>query len=82
MVASGRVFRATLSCVTQLDLANACSDVEAYSALHTDRLESDLPVAAVTEPIKEAGMRDYRLDAIERPKRHPAAIDRLTRSSP
>lgn len=27
------------------------------------------------EPIKEAGMQDYRLDAIERPERHPAAID-------
>jgi hypothetical protein len=32
----------------------------------------------VIEPIKEAGMQDYRLDAIERPERHPAAIDRLT----
>ena len=30
------------------------------------------------EPIKEAGMQDYRLDAIERPERHPAATDRLT----
>lgn len=26
------------------------------------------------EPIKEAGI--YRLDAIERPERHPAAVDR------
>jgi len=33
---------------------------------------------AVIEPIKEAGMQDYRFDAIERPERHPAAIDRLT----
>jgi len=33
---------------------------------------------AVIEPIKEAGMQDYRLDAIERPERHPAAVDRLT----
>ena len=33
---------------------------------------------AVIEPIKETGMQDYRLDAIERPERHPAAIDRLT----
>ena len=33
---------------------------------------------AVIEPIKEAGMQDYRLDAIERPERHPVAIDRLT----
>ena len=32
----------------------------------------------VVEPIKEAGMQDYRLDAIERPERHPIAIDRLT----
>ena len=30
------------------------------------------------EPIKEAGVQDYRLDAIERSERHPAAIDRLT----
>jgi hypothetical protein len=40
---------------------------------------------AVIEPIREAGMQDYRLDAIERPERHPAAIDRLTgrrRSAP
>ena len=40
---------------------------------------------AVIEPIKEAGMQDYRLDAIERPERHPAAVDRLTgrrRSAP
>ena len=33
---------------------------------------------AVIEPIKEAGMQDYRLDAIERRKRHPIAVDRLT----
>jgi hypothetical protein len=26
---------------------------------------------AVIEPIKEAGMQDYRLDAIERPEHHP-----------
>ena len=32
---------------------------------------------AVIEPIKETGMQDYRLDAIEQPERHPAAIDRL-----
>jgi hypothetical protein len=32
---------------------------------------------AVIEPIKEAGMQDYHLDAIERPERRPAAIDRL-----
>ena len=33
---------------------------------------------AVIEPIKEAGMQDYCLDAIERPERHPTAVDRLT----
>src|SRR3954447_7839734 len=33
---------------------------------------------AVIEPTKEAGMQDYRLDAIDQPERHPAAIDRLT----
>jgi hypothetical protein len=33
---------------------------------------------AVIEPVKEAGMQDYRLDAIERPEHHPAAVDRLT----
>ena len=33
---------------------------------------------AVIEPIKEAGMQDYRLDAMERPERHPAAVDRLS----
>jgi len=32
---------------------------------------------AVIEPIKETGMKDYRLDAIERPERHPTAVDRL-----
>jgi hypothetical protein len=32
----------------------------------------------VIEPTKEAGMYDYRLDAIERPERHPTAVDRLT----
>jgi hypothetical protein len=37
---------------------------------------------AVIEPIKEAGMQDYRLDAIERPERHPAAVDRLTGRGP
>jgi hypothetical protein len=40
---------------------------------------------AVIEPIREAGMQDYRLDAIERPERHPATVDRLTgqgRSAP
>src|SRR5215207_5026610 len=33
---------------------------------------------AVIEQIKDAGMQDYRLDAIELPERHPAATDRLT----
>jgi hypothetical protein len=33
---------------------------------------------AVIEPIKEAGMQDYRLDAIERPEPHPIATVRLT----
>jgi hypothetical protein len=32
---------------------------------------------AVIEPIKETGMHDYRLDEVEAPKRHPAAVDRL-----
>ena len=36
---------------------------------------------AVIEPIRESGMQDYRLDAIERPERHPAAVDRLTGGS-
>ena len=31
----------------------------------------------VVEPTKEAGMEDYRLDEIERPVHHPAAVDRL-----
>jgi hypothetical protein len=33
---------------------------------------------AVIEPIKETGMQDYRLEEIERPERHPKAVDRLT----
>ena len=33
---------------------------------------------AVIEPIKEAGMQDYRLDTIERPERHATAVDRFT----
>ena len=37
---------------------------------------------AVIEPIKEAGMQDYRLDAIERPERHPTAVDRLSGRRP
>jgi len=40
---------------------------------------------AVIEPIKEAGMQDYHLDAIDQPERHPAAVKRLTgrrRSTP
>jgi hypothetical protein len=32
----------------------------------------------VVEPIKERGMQDYRLDEIEDPQRHLAAVDRLT----
>ena len=32
---------------------------------------------AVIEPIKETGMEDYRLDEIEAPIRHPAALERL-----
>jgi hypothetical protein len=35
----------------------------------------------VIEPIKEAGMQDYRLDAIERPERHLAAVERLASRS-
>ena len=31
----------------------------------------------VVEPVKELGMQDYRLDDIEQPQRHPAAVDRL-----
>jgi hypothetical protein len=37
---------------------------------------------AVIEPIKATGMQDYRLDAIERPERHPVAVDRLTGRGP
>jgi hypothetical protein len=33
---------------------------------------------AVIEPIKEAGMQDFRLDEVEQPERHPGAVDRLT----
>jgi len=36
------------------------------------------PYLAVIEPIKEAGMQDYHLHAIERRERHPKAVDRLT----
>ena len=32
---------------------------------------------ALIEPIKEAGMQDYRLDPIELPQHHTAAVDRL-----
>jgi hypothetical protein len=32
----------------------------------------------VVEPVKERGMQDYRLDEIEDPQRHAAAVDRLT----
>ena len=37
---------------------------------------------AVVEPIKEAGMQDYRLDQREDPGRHPSAVDRLTGRPP
>ena len=40
------------------------------------RCGSDAAVCVV-EPIKEAGMEDYRLDEIERPEHHPSAVDRL-----
>jgi hypothetical protein len=33
---------------------------------------------AVIELIKEAGMQDYRLDAIERPEPNPTDVDRLS----
>jgi hypothetical protein len=32
---------------------------------------------ALIEPTKEPGMQDYRLDPIELPKHHAAAVDRL-----
>jgi hypothetical protein len=32
---------------------------------------------AVIEPIKETGMRNYRLAEIDRPEQHPEAVDRL-----
>ena len=32
----------------------------------------------LVEPVKELGMQDYRLDEIESPERHPAAVERLT----
>ena len=37
---------------------------------------------AVIEPIKEAGMQDYRLDAIEQSERHPTAGGSAQRSTP
>jgi hypothetical protein len=33
---------------------------------------------AITEPNTETGMTDYRLDQVEGPQHHPAAIARLT----
>ena len=33
---------------------------------------------AVVEPIKETGMADYRLDELDNPQHHQAAVDRLT----
>ena len=33
---------------------------------------------ALVEPIKECGMADYRLDALDNPQRHQPAADRLT----
>ena len=36
----------------------------------------------VVAPVKELGMQDYRLDDIEHPERHHAAIDRLTGRRP
>ena len=33
---------------------------------------------SVVEPIKETGMGDYRLDEVEWPEHHPAAVDRLS----
>ena len=38
---------------------------------------SEASLAAIA-PIKEAGMQDYRVDAIKRPERHPPAVDWLT----
>jgi hypothetical protein len=32
----------------------------------------------LVEPTKEFGMHDYRLDEVEKPERHPDAVDRLT----
>ena len=33
---------------------------------------------AITEPNTETGMTDYRLDQVEGPQRHLAAVDRLS----
>ena len=33
---------------------------------------------AITEPNTETGMPDYRLDQVEGPQHHPAAVDRLS----
>jgi hypothetical protein len=38
-------------------------------------------LVAVVEPIKETGMQDYRLDAIERPEQHAVAVDRIVRGA-
>ena len=35
---------------------------------------------AITEPNVETGMTDYRLDQVEGPQHHPAAVARLTSS--
>jgi hypothetical protein len=36
----------------------------------------------VVEPVKEQDMQHHRLDEIEDPQRHPAAVDRLTAERP
>ena len=40
------------------------------------RIVAPRPIAVI-EPIKETSMHDYRLDEVEVPERHPAAVDRL-----
>jgi hypothetical protein len=49
-----------------------------YRSKKTARSVAVRPYLAMIEPVRKAGMQDYRLDAMERPERDPTAVDRLT----
>jgi tetratricopeptide (TPR) repeat protein len=64
--------------VVELEPTNSSPHLS-IGGIHLGRGDDALAVQSfiLVEPIRETGMEDCRLDELERPEHHPAAVDRL-----